>query len=113
MMILCAIVILQFLIAAVVVFVLKNLLDKELKQAAIEKFMALRIDGSIEDIKIYHVGLLSAPVKQQLLNEVKRKFENNKVIFEENSILKGGLVIVIGEQVLDFSLTNRLENFWS
>ena len=96
-----------------VIFVLRNLLDKELKEAAIEKFIALKGAGSIDSINIYHAGTLSVNVKEQLIAEAKRKFENNKIVFEQNQILKGGLVIVAGDQVLDFSLANRLENFWS
>ena len=113
MMILFLIIILQLVIAGIVIFVLKNLLDKELKEAAIEKFTALKVADTIDSIKIYHTGQLSLGVKEQLIAEAKRKFENKDIVFEQNQILKGGMVIVAGEQVLDFSLANRLENFWS
>jgi F0F1-type ATP synthase delta subunit len=104
---------LQLIIAGIVIFVLKQLLDKELEQAALEKAMALKNNPEIKSIHVYSAKDLSVQLKEQLTSIVKNKFSNGKIIFEHLSSLKGGLIIKVEEQVLDFSLSSRLEHLWS
>ncbi len=103
--------IVQLVIAVIVILVLKRLLDRELKKAALEKFQTLKINGE-KTITIYYAGQLSAHVKEELLDVARNKYKESNLVFEQNQILKGGLVIVVDEQMLDFSVSNRLENFW-
>ncbi len=104
--------IVQLVIVVIVILVLKRLLDRELKKAALEKLQTLKINGE-KIITVYYTGQLSHNVKEELLGIVKNKNKESKLVFEQNQILKGGLVIVVDEQMLDFSVSNRLENFWS
>jgi len=43
----------------------------------------------------------------------QRKFVQANLNFQEDAALKGGVVITVGELLLDFSLLSRLQNFWS
>ena len=54
MMTLVFIIILQLTIAAVVIFVLKRLLDRELEQAAIEKLISLKTNISVKIVHVYY-----------------------------------------------------------
>ena len=52
-------------------------------------------------------------VEQTLTGLVKDRFVDGKIAFEQLRDLKGGLIIKVDDEVLDFSLSSRLENFWS
>ena len=107
------IIILQLVIAAVVIFVLKRLLDRELAKAAVEKLVSLKLPNKVEQVCVYHAGSLSLAFEQELTAIVKNKFLGSKIVFEQTPNLKGGLVIKVADEMLDFSLISRLEHFWS
>ena len=113
MMTLVFIIVLQLAIAGVVIVVLKRLLDRELEQAAIEKLMSLKTNATVKIVHIYYTKPLSLNVEQTLTGLVKNKFVDGEIAFEQLRDLKGGLIIKVDDEVLDFSLSSRLENFWS
>jgi F0F1-type ATP synthase delta subunit len=106
-------IVLQVTIGVVVVFVLKNLLDGELEKAAIEKFSSLKANPEVRVVNVYSFRPLSVNIEQELKGLAKHKFTDSEIIFEQNKVLKGGVVIKTSNEVLDFSLSSRLENFWS
>ena len=105
--------VLQLIIAAIVIFVLKNLLDRELEKAAIEKLMSLKADSTIKTVNIYYAHSMPSKIEKELIHLTKNKFSDSKVVFEQNKILKGGLVIKAADVVLDYSLSSRLDHLWS
>lgn len=107
------IIVLQIVIALIVVVVLKRLLDRELEKAAIEKMASLKNDPDAKMVSVYSAQSLPLNVQQQLTFVIKNKFSNAKVSFSELRDLKGGVMIKFDENILDFSLSSRLENFWS
>ena len=102
--------VLQLVIATVVIFVLKRLLDRELEKAAIEKLTSLKTNVDVKVVHIYYAKPLSLNVEEKLRELVKNKFSVSEIIFEELENIKGGLIIKIEDEVLDFSLSSRLEN---
>ena len=52
-------------------------------------------------------------VEDRLRGLIKAKFVSSEVKFEQLKSLKGGLMIKLADEVLDYSLSSRLENFWS
>ena len=113
MMLFVFILVLQLVIAAVVAFVLKRLLDRELEKAAIEKFSSLKPMQGVKTITVNYASPLPSSVEQELTALAKRKFVDSKITFEQEATLKGGLIIKVADEILDFSLANRLEHFWS
>lgn len=113
MMQLFLIIILQIVFALGVVIFLKSKLDKELQLAAIEMLYSLRSTDKVNKIIVYHTQGLSEELKNQIESFVMSKFPNVICMFELEEPLKGGLKLSIGEDVFDFSITNRLRNFWS
>ena len=107
------IIILQLIIAGIVVFILKNFLNRELEKAAVEKVMSLRANEDVKAINIYYAQSLPINVAEEFKVLIQNKFVNSKIEFEQLQDLKGGLIIKVGEEILDFSLSSRLENFWS
>lgn len=105
--------IVQLAIAGIVIFVLKRLLDRELEKAALEKLASFKTMGTVDNVIVYYASSLPLRVEEEIRALVKRKFTDSKIIFEKLSDLKGGLMIKIVDEVLDFSLSSRLENFWS
>ncbi|MBF0490915.1 MAG: F0F1 ATP synthase subunit delta [Candidatus Omnitrophica bacterium] len=113
MMILMMIIVLQLFVAGIVIFILKRLLDRELEKEAFEKLMSLKTDSAVDLITVYYAQTLSVKVQQEFTAVVKNKFVNGKIVWENLGHLKGGLIIKVNEEVFDFSLSSRLENFWS
>ena len=113
MNILIIIFLVQCSIAVVVIFVLKRLLDKELRGAALEKFESCKASLDIKEITVLSASRLNEEFKSKLESIRKRKFVQAKLNFKENPDLKGGVAIALGDVLLDFSLISRLQNFWS
>ena len=106
-------IVVQVTISVVVIFVLKRLLDRELEKSAIEKLMSLKADADVKVVNVYHAQPLAMNVESQFRALIKNRFTGSEVVFEHLANLKGGLIIKIKDDVLDFSLSSRLENFWS
>jgi F0F1-type ATP synthase delta subunit len=103
----------QLVFAVAVIFVLKRILDKELMKAALEKFESSKLSPDIKEITVFSASSLNEEFKGRFESIRKRRFVQTQLIFKENSELKGGVVIAIGELLLDFSIRSRLQNFWS
>ena len=103
--------IVQLLIAAAVIFILKRLLDKELAEAALEKFQGLEA-RDIAAISI-RLGRQDLHLRSRFEELARRRFPGARLTIEDDAALKGGVLIIIGEQVLDYSVADRLRNFWS
>ena len=103
----------QCVFAVVVIFVLKKLLDKELTGAALEKFESCKQSPDIKEIIVRSASSLDDEFKRRLESVRQRKFSQANLNFQQDAALKGGVVIVVGDLFLDFSLSNRLQNFWS
>jgi F0F1-type ATP synthase delta subunit len=103
----------QCVIAVVVIFVLKKLLDKELMMAALERFESCKTSPEIKEIAVHSASTISDEFKSHFESIKQRKFAQANLNFQENADLKGGVVIAVGDLLLDFSLSSRLQNFWS
>lgn len=103
----------QCVFALVVIFVLKRLLDKELMRAALEKFESCKTSPEIKEIAVRSASMINDEFKVYLESIRKRKFTQAKLSFQEDAALKGGVVIAVGDQLLDFSLSSRLQHIWS
>ena len=111
-MVIAMIVGIQIAIAGVVVFVLKCLLDRELKEVALEKFERATM-ADAKEIVVRYGASLSDMHKSRFVAVHKRKFSAVPLRFEHKGELMGGVVIVLGKEELDFSVVGRLRNFWS
>jgi len=103
----------QIIFAVIVIVVLKKLLEKELIHAALEKFETSKVTEEIKVITITSASVINDELKGYFQTIQKRRMPQAVLNFELNPSLKGGVVITEGDVVLDFSLSNRLENFWS
>ena len=103
----------QCVFALIVVFVLKKMLDKELMRAALEKFESCKASLEIKEIDIYLATAMNEEFMSHLEVIRKNKFAQARVNVQRNPDLKGGIVIKLGDLLLDFSLASRLQNFWS
>ena len=103
----------QCVFVFVVIFVLKIILDKELINAALEKFESAPSSEDLKEILVYSAVNLSDEIKSRLEIVRRRKFVGANFNFLQNAELKGGIVISMNDTLLDFSLTTRLQQFWS
>ena len=104
--------IVQVLVAGIVIFILKRLLDKELIEAALEKLQGLHAPENVGDI-IVRLGRSDFQAQGRFEELTRRRFPRAKLSVEEDAALKGGVIITIGDQTLDFSVASRLKGFWS
>jgi len=103
----------QCVFVMAVVFILKMLLDKELMQSALEKFGSCKDSHEIKEIVVCSASKISEALKSDLESIRKNKMPQANFNFLEDPSLKGGIVIKIGDTLLDFSLQSRLQHFWS
>ena len=103
----------QCVFAVIVIVVLKKFLDRELMMAAIEKFESCKISPDIKEIAVHSASSISDEFKSHLESIRQRKMPQANLNFQENADLRGGVVITMGDLLLDFSLSSRLQHFWS
>ncbi len=101
----------QILVATAVIFILKHKLDRELVEASLEKLhaAAFQAPGQIM-VKSYKV--LSREIQGHFKSIVRRKAADAEIIFVQDKALKGGVIIELPQEKIDFSLAGRLRNFW-
>ncbi len=103
----------QCVFAGVVVFVLKGALDRELIRAALEEFESKKISSDITEITVRSASGIGEEFKNHLESIRQRKCAQATFNFQEDARLKGGIIITLGDNLLDFSLLSRLQHFWS
>ncbi|NTV28539.1 MAG: F0F1 ATP synthase subunit delta [Candidatus Omnitrophica bacterium] len=104
--------ILQVLAAIVVGYVLKRLMDRELMLAALERvemFAPAGVGDEAEKVVIVSAGPMPAEQRARFVAILKDKLPHAEIEFLENADLRGGVVIEIAGEVLDFSLVTRLQ----
>ncbi len=106
-------VVVQLIMAVIVVLVLRKLLEKELIEAALEKLEYFKPAQGGGEFIIRVASHLDGRIEDRFKSWCGRRFAGSKISFEQDGALKGGVVIVAGGEVLDFSLANRLKNLWS
>ncbi len=109
------VILLQLITAALAVVVLKKLLDRDLLHGAIEHAAGFHPgDDALKAERIVVVSAEKLPPSFQakLLAVLKEKCPRARIDFLENRALKGGLVIEVGGEVWDHSLTTRLKHLF-
>ena len=81
--------------------------------SALEKFESCKASPDIKEITVRSASTINDEFKSRLESIRKRKFIQAKLNFQDDVGLKGGVVIVMGDLLLDFSLSSRMQNFWS
>ncbi len=107
------VILVQAVVAAVVIYVLKRQLDRELVEAALEKLQGFHWEGITGDIVIKSQPSLKPQSQAHAQAIVHRKLPQARIVFVTDSSIWGGIVIELSGQTLDFSLVNRLKNFWT
>ncbi|MBF0504724.1 MAG: F0F1 ATP synthase subunit delta [Candidatus Omnitrophica bacterium] len=105
--------IVQCFFALGVIIVLKKTLDRELIEAAFEKLEACKSSPEVKEIVVCLPSAVSDEMKTHLESIRQRKFVQANLKIQEDPALKGGMVIAVGDLLLDFSLSGRLQHFWS
>jgi F0F1-type ATP synthase delta subunit len=103
--------IVQCIIAAVVIFVLKHLLDRELMDAAMEKLQASDFFPA-GAVTITSASSLDAQTQSRIQALLRRKGDV-KIVFAKDPGIQGGLIIACADKTIDFSVANRLKNIFS
>ena len=97
----------QFVLTFVVIVVLKKLWDKELIRAAIEKLEGCKAASGVAVVDVCCASAISGEFKSRLEAVCQRKFAQAQLNIHVDPSLKGGVVITLGDQSFDFSLSSR------
>lgn len=106
---------LQVVTALIVVFFLNRHLNNELIKLATESFETLRIKGDsaqIKDILVTSANDLDPQIISRVKSIAYKRFKEIPISFGINPALKGGLVIIFGDEVIDCSIKTRLSYLW-
>jgi F0F1-type ATP synthase delta subunit len=104
---------LQLLLAGVVVYVLKEILHRQLIDLAIKRFQNISItteDQKLTGIIVVSPRKINCGVRERLRVAVSKKFGRPmEIISKIDKRLRGGLVIKLNSLTIDFSLMGRLK----
>ncbi len=103
----------QVVFVLAVIFVLKRLLDRELMNSALEKFESCKSSDQIKEITVFSCSTVNKEFRYRFESVSKRRFPQAQLKYRIEAGLKGGVVLCVGEDLLDFSLRCRLQNFWT
>ena len=106
---------LQIVFALIVVVFLKKYLDRELIEAALEHFEGLRYQGDLTQLKEISVvshKALNESVQSRIKNIAAKRFRGIPLNFSTNEALGGGILIVVGQNIINNSTRHRLNALW-
>ena len=106
---------LQFLIGLGIFVFLLKVLNDDLQELAMEKLKNFSFNKSGNDapqVKVITRSPIKNILKARIEKEILNKNEKIKIDFSESADVKGGVIIEIGSQTIDCSLSSRLKNFW-
>ena len=103
----------QIVVGAVVVFILKKVLDRQLIELAIKTFKNAKLEP--DDLKLGSI-LVGSPVnvskknQDRVLQLAEKKFGRPmSVVTKKDKSLKGGMIIYLNSSIIDYSLVGRLK----
>lgn len=103
---------LQGVAFALIIFILKKILDRNLMRMAMGDLEFLDTQGippSTKEISVTSHQNLKEKTKQQITHIIQRKFPQGvKVVFNTDGNLRGGMVIKVDRTCIDCSLLERL-----
>jgi F0F1-type ATP synthase delta subunit len=105
------IVILQVVIGALVLLLMKKLLDRELFAAALEQVSVLPLEHGValDEIVVVAGCRLSEVDRARLKGVVERRYPQARLVVGEDLSLGGGLIIRVGVHVFDHSFWTRIK----
>ncbi len=102
----------QLFVAAIVILVLKAVLDNSLLDAAVKQFELLspRVESAmIQEVVVTSRKPLPATMVRRVGQVVKRNWgEAPRVIYKIDKLMMGGVVIQFSGYVINYSLKDRL-----
>ncbi|MBF0593828.1 MAG: F0F1 ATP synthase subunit delta [Candidatus Omnitrophica bacterium] len=111
-MILLKIVFLQIILAAGVLFVLWEILKRELVQEGLRAIEQSEVRFDIADVSVITAWQLSSVEENRMRAAVQRQFPSAEVVFVVNVDIMGGLVVKAGDLILDHSLLTRMKHLF-
>ena len=103
----------QFFVAVIVIFILKKILNHQLTNLAVKKFEYVKLDADeskLEMLTLIASGKISLMIQAKIAQLCVKKFDHPiKIILKTDKTLKGGLVIQLKKTVIDYSLIGRLK----
>jgi len=103
----------QIVVGAVVVFILKKVLDHQLVELAIKTFKNAKLEP--DDLKLGSIlasspGSVSKKIQDRVSQVAEKKFGRPmSIVIKKDKNLKGGLIIYLNSSIIDYSLVGRLK----
>ena len=112
MTILLAIFAVQVVVAGIIIFVLKKVLDNILIENAVKQFEVLNpkeISQNLKEVIILVYKELKTAVKERIQQAAIKKLPGNvPIVFRIDKSIKGGIIINLEKVLIDGSLITRL-----
>ncbi|MDD3375620.1 MAG: F0F1 ATP synthase subunit delta [Candidatus Omnitrophica bacterium] len=113
LIILLQVFIMQIVVGAIVVFILKKILDYQLVELAIKTFKNVKLEP--DDLKLGSILVgspfsVSKKTQNRILELAEKKFERSmSIVIKKDKSLKGGMIIYLNSLIIDYSLVGRLK----
>lgn len=111
-MILLKVILLQAAVGAVIVFVLLEVLKRELVHAAVQALEEVTPRSDVTQVTVVSASVFSAADELSLTAKLHRTFPAAGISMAVNRDIHGGLVIKAGDLLLDFSLLTRIKKMF-
>lgn len=103
----------QIVVIAIIVAILKKILDRQLVEMAIHKLEVLdggRIPSDLSEVIVITPGPLAEKSYQRIFNAILKKTNKKiSVVSTVDRTLKGGIIIKVKDITFDHSLVGRLK----
>ncbi len=105
------VILLQVVMAALVLFLMKKLLERELLGVALEQIAGAPLEHGVivNEVVVVAAGRFSGDDEFRLRGVIRDRFPQARVLIGRDASLGGGLIIRMGDHVLDHSLWTRLK----
>lgn len=103
----------QLFVIMVIAYFLRRALQNNLVEIAIHQFevsFAHELDPDIDEIEVIVFTRLKHSFEERIRQAASRKFKKTvKLSIKQDKAIKGGLILKIGDKIIDSSLYTRLK----
>ena len=103
----------QIIVAGIIIFILRKILNRQLIDLAINKLEILKVETIGEDLKevvVVVCGGLSQATQERIAYIVSKKLNRKiNVVTAQDKKIKGGIIIKLKNGNIDYSLISRLK----
>ncbi|MFH0753587.1 MAG: F0F1 ATP synthase subunit delta [Candidatus Omnitrophota bacterium] len=104
----------QVVVAMVVLFILRQILERELFYGAMEQISGISLEAGVvvEEVVVLTARVMSQKNESSLNALCGQRFPLARVVYYQDTALHGGVVVHVGRYILDYSLSTKIKQLY-